>query len=371
MDDNSADTPGYRPQLDGLRALAIAMVLSYSYSQMALGDRLATLGGIGVEFLFTLTGFLITQSLLQARFAEKKTAPEKLGVLKRFYIRRILRIFPLYYFAIAVVMILGLPGVPPARDVLVWLVTFTANIAACLKGGGALGAFGQFWSISVGAQFYLAWPWFVLFASRKALVPGVLLMIALAPLYRWFAFDAGFGADALRHFTLSCTDLFGIGALLAIIRATPAGLSEVEPLLNRIALPVGLAGSLVLYFHAQLGFPESMAVMFFETANALVFIWLIHYASMGFGGRFGAFLELAPLVYIGKISYGIYVYQSFVAYSTNYLLYSLMGAKDGTIALLGPALSLPLVLLASHLSWSRLEKPINNMRRRFIEPPTL
>jgi peptidoglycan/LPS O-acetylase OafA/YrhL len=369
-----SDPARYLPQLDSVRALAITAVVVYHFTHMAIGDdRLGILGGLGVELFFVLSGFLITGILLRARYGAEANAFDKRGVLKRFYIRRFLRIFPLYYFAIVIAIGFNLPGVPPAREVLGWLVTYTVNIAACLHGAGSLAAFGHFWSLSVEEQFYLFWPWFVLFAPRKMLFPGVITMIALGPLYRWFGFGAGFGPEALYHFTLSCLDSLGIGALLAMIHRSAINKEKFERILKGVALPVGLVASLALLLNNrwELGIPGVLAVTCYAPAHALVFAWLIHYASKGFTGRVGALLELTPVTYLGKISYGVYVYHPFIGYSMNYLLFSVAGAGSRTIAFLSPVLCIPIVLLVAAKSWEWLEKPINDYKSRFAEESVL
>jgi peptidoglycan/LPS O-acetylase OafA/YrhL len=368
------DPARYLPQLDSVRAVAITAVVVYHFTHMAIGDdRLGILGGLGVELFFVLSGFLITGILLRARQGAETRGLDRQGVMKRFYIRRFLRIFPLYYFAIVIAIGFNLPGVPPAHEVLGWLVTYTVNIAACLHGAGSLAAFGHFWSLSVEEQFYLFWPWVVLFAPRKALFPGVIAMIALGPLYRWYGFDAGFGPDALYHFTLSCFDSLGIGALLAMIHRSAINKEKFERFLNGVALPVGLVVSLALLLNVrwELGIPGVLAVTCYGPAHALLFAWLIHFASRGFPGRIGAMLEFKPITYVGKISYGVYVYHPFIAYTMNYLLFSVAGAGSRTIAFLGPVLSIPIVLLVSAKSWQWLEKPINDYKGRFAEESVL
>ncbi len=368
MNTQPADPAKHLPQLDSLRALAITAVVLYHYTHMAIGDdRLGVMGGLGVELFFVLSGFLITGILLRARHGAEARGLEKRSVLKRFYIRRFLRIFPLYYFAIVIAIGFNLPGVPPAGDVLGWLVTFTVNIAAGLHGAGMLGAFGHFWSLSVEEQFYLGWPWFVLFAPRRALIPGCLLMIASGPIYRWYGHNAGFGPDAMYHFTISCFDQLGLGSLLAIVRSTSCKPVVVERFMKYVAFPVGLLASLLMLFSNQLSIPGIVAVLFLSLASSLFFVWLIYFASIGFRGRIGTLLELRPVTYVGKISYGIYVYHPFIAFSMNYILYILAGASTRTIALLSPILSVPIVLLISAKSWEWLEKPINDYKSRFSD----
>jgi peptidoglycan/LPS O-acetylase OafA/YrhL len=141
----------------------------------------------------------------------------------------------------------------------------------------------------------------------------------------------------------------------------------VERVLKYVALPVGLTATLLMFFSGRLAIPGVVAVLFFSLASSLFFAWLIHFASLGFGGRIGALLELRPVTYIGKISYGIYVYHPFIAYSMNFLIYKLTGASSHTIALVSPVLCVPVVLFVAAKSWAWMEKPINDFKSRFSD----
>lgn len=273
----------HRPQLDALRAFAVVSVVLFYISKLVFGSRLDFLAGLGIGLLFTLSGFLITESLLLSRFRNKLTGMEKRAVLRRFYARRILRIIPLYCLLIALAGLYSIPYAPHVRHMAWWLATFTVNIGVCLKGSNTFGALAHLWSLSAGAQLYLAWPWFLLFARRGALVPGTVLIILLGPLYRWTGANSGYNSDQLYQFTISWCDSFGIGALLAMTRlGTPVD-AEDGGFLNRVALPAGLIAIAAFLFASPLRIPGSVAATFFSTACSLAFAWLISFANVGFG----------------------------------------------------------------------------------------
>jgi peptidoglycan/LPS O-acetylase OafA/YrhL len=353
------------PQLDGLRGLAIASILVYHFSQIAFGGALGFLNALGTELFFCLSGFLVTRTLLLTRVGERMTGYEKRRVLRRFYLRRGLRILPLYFSIVAVACTVALPGVPPAREVIGWLLTYTVNIDLCLNGPGALGALSHFWSLSVIEQFYLAWPWFVLFAKRKWLVPGAAAMLAMAPLYRWYGSTHGFGPNEIYYFTLSCADSIGAGALLAILRVNSSSEGELEWTLRKVALPTGLVVSLAIFFGPTLRLPDTFEAGWFGLAHALVFVWLIHFASKGFGGKAGALLGWKPVEFLGRISYATYLFHGLVAFAVNTFLFGFPGLSNGAIALASPLLGIPLTLVLASVSWLLLEKPINQLRARY------
>src|SRR5262245_34719431 len=141
------------PQLDGLRALAVLGVLVCHSTD----SEWAHLGPFGVRLFFVISGFLITRILLEQRGAPVGS------VLRAFYWRRLGRIAPLYYVALIVYWSFGVPG---ARELWPWLVTYTSNM---VDPATPLGFVGHFWSLAVEEQFYLVWPPLVLLLSRRTL----------------------------------------------------------------------------------------------------------------------------------------------------------------------------------------------------------
>src|SRR6266849_732607 len=162
----------YRPQLDGIRTLAVSAVfLQHFVGFQNLPGILGVIpwGQLGVKLFFVLSGFLITGVLLRSRDAVEQAGVSNWFAARQFYVRRFLRIFPLYYFVIAICVLLN---IPPVREILVWLLTYTLNIYASLRGQwGNLDLYvAHFWSLAVEEQFYIVWPWFLLFAPRKRLL---------------------------------------------------------------------------------------------------------------------------------------------------------------------------------------------------------
>src|SRR5262249_40880734 len=153
----------YMPQLDGLRAVAVLAVVAHHTLPGPLVDALNP-GAAGVRLFFVLSGFLITGILLGCR---ESMAQQGAGqALASFYARRFLRIFPLYYFALAVVL---LAGVQEARDGAAWHLAYLSNVYGVRQGW--LGSLAHFWSLAVEEQFYLVWPALVLSLPRPWLGP--------------------------------------------------------------------------------------------------------------------------------------------------------------------------------------------------------
>src|SRR5580704_14423620 len=161
--------PRYIPELDGVRAIAVLMVMLMhvftpdDQSRGALENvapRVLTLliahGWLGVDLFFVLSGFLITGILLDTR--------ERPRYFENFYGRRALRILPLYFLYIAV-MACCYPG---HRPYFLLSLVFLANLAGLVGAGIPHGA-GVFWSLAVEEHFYLIWPWLVRMLNRRAL----------------------------------------------------------------------------------------------------------------------------------------------------------------------------------------------------------
>src|SRR5436309_834307 len=176
---SKAVTARRMPQLDGVRALAVLAVLVHHYLSAAwpVLDRAGTsLGFLGVKLFFVLSGFLITGILLEGRLADD--TPEgrsRLRFLRQFYIRRFLRIFPLYYVVVALALICN---IAPARQIAIWLLTYTVNIYFSIVGEFPR-HFSHLWSLAIEEQFYLVWPWCILYARQRHLVVMTALMIGL------------------------------------------------------------------------------------------------------------------------------------------------------------------------------------------------
>lgn len=281
-------------------------------------------GWIGVQVFFVLSGFLITGVLLADREAP-------LGAyLRRFYWRRTLRIFPLYYGYLAVLAVsYAFRGRPPLfAEYAATLFTYTYDFARLSPDWEASPFFTHFWSLAVEEQFYLVWPFLVHALSRRTLVGLAAALVAFGPPFRWAlaaalaggprsAYDVG---DAVYWFPLSHADAFATGALVALLRA---GDHVRRPALVAAAAvaAVALAGSLNLRALRAAEADLPLGTMGFPLASIDngAHVWgytLLNLSSAGLvaaavaAHRLGgvvAGLGAAPLAGMGKISYGIYV----------------------------------------------------------------
>ncbi len=356
------------PQLDALRFFAVlGVMVAHLWHPRRLPWLFGELdwAGLGVRLFFVLSGFLITGILLDCRDTAKKHGMPVRFYIRQFYARRFLRIFPIYYLVVIIALIVDLP---PARAIWVWLATYTTNIYITINNEW-VGRLGHFWTLAVEEQFYLVWPWVILFAPRNRLLPIILFFISLSPIYRIFAyqfypFDIGAMDFKAGTFTLGNLDSLAIGALLALAWSSDIPKATLQKYLIRLILPIGLilyTICLVLYHYR---IKPSVFFIFGDFSASLVFAWLVSSAGMGFKGWVGRVLELRVLNYLGKITYGLYVYHNFPSLMLIPLL-GKFGYEIQDLSRTNFVLSGLVTIVIASISWHLFEQPINNLKRHF------
>jgi peptidoglycan/LPS O-acetylase OafA/YrhL len=198
----------YLIQLDGLRFIAVALVL---WDHWMPEPHTLPFGKLGVNLFFVLSGFLIARILLSSK--DKNYGKEGgLGdYLKKFYIRRTLRIFPIYYFSLLVLWLLHDPSV---RGKEWWQILYASNIYISIKKTW-LGVTDHFWSLAVEEQFYIFFPLLIFFIPRRYVVPFFGILIAFSVLLRayFLKIDQPWYVSYVTMPT--ALDAFGFGALMA------------------------------------------------------------------------------------------------------------------------------------------------------------
>jgi peptidoglycan/LPS O-acetylase OafA/YrhL len=294
---------GRMVQLDGIRGLAVLGVLAWHWAQPYL--RYCPLGIISVRVFFTLSGFLITGILLRARRENERAGGPWWAPVRSFYIRRVMRIFPLYYLVLAVILI---GGVPAARQYFVWHLLYLSNfLQANMHELG--GSTSHFWSLAVEEQFYLFWPWLVLFMPRRAIPWMIVGMLVIGPVYRLTIFATTDNYAAAANLPFACLDSLGAGALLAwsVARGSAQWLNRISQFCLIAGLPLLALGIIFYCANYELGW-----ITITDLGVGLTAAWLIFGASRGFGGVVGWFLMFPPLIYLGTISYCVYILHPFI-----------------------------------------------------------
>ncbi|WP_315819844.1 acyltransferase [Paraflavitalea speifideaquila] len=202
---------GFIKELDTFRFIAVVLVIVSHWVPDSVMNKLPN-GFMGVTFFFGLSGFLISHNLLVVRKQideEHKSTPRK--ALINFYLRRTLRIFPLYYL---VIILLYVANKNIFDGNTIWFVTYSSNILFFIKQSWQ-GMLSHFWSLAVEEQFYLVWPIVILFVPIRYMLRLFIITIASSITYKLImaAFcPTLFYPDLLP---IGAFDSFGLGAILA------------------------------------------------------------------------------------------------------------------------------------------------------------
>lgn len=343
------------PSLDGLRALSIALVV-LSHTKSLLPPpivnsglfRYVIGGGLhGVQVFFVISGYLITALLLRELDRTGDIS------LRRFYARRTLRIFPVFYVYLAVVAVLWASGVE-RQDPSTFLSAATYTI---IYHPGPQGWLLQHaWSLSIEEQFYLLWPALLLFLHRRRIAARVAVgLLALMPAIR-FLIAILSGPAAAGHNRLivssSAIDTLMLGCLLAILANNTAWRRwctrwitpwSVTALLLLGMLLVPYASTKLTHGPLQ---PPCLALGFSLTAMSIGAA--LEFLVRNPGSPAGRFLNTRPLRHLGVISYSIYLWQQlFTAAPMRFGLFTYA-----------------LILIAAELSFWLIERPILRLRVR-------
>ncbi len=344
-------------QLDGLRAFAVTAVAISHWTPSFLMKALPW--GTGVQLFFVLSGFLITGILLRCR--PEETNGSLSDALKTFYLRRILRIFPLFYgvllFCLAV-------GAGPIRVTWPWHMAYLSNFYYAYHGHGPaqMDPFLHFWSLAVEEQFYLLWPFLVLTVHRRVLPVLLIAVIPFSMFFRVVVDRIDPSIVSVRYLTPSCLDALGIGALLAVV-AHYAGRRALARF-GRVCAVVGLLG-LIVYIGMLPGFVSGVVARRVGHTFLVIFYGgLVAGAALGFPGIIGRLLSWGPLVYLGTISYGVYVYHYFAPIVMEAVAPALFPSVLTHRPLQLTAYTL-FTLIMSVASWHAFERPINQFKDRF------
>lgn len=382
METRKAKTPLHFPHLDGLRFIAFMMVFvchgvgyNQSYQIFAQSSRFAyfrdhflDIAGMGVELFFVLSGFLITYLLLKE---QHETGRVK---IRWFYVRRILRIWPIYFLTVLLgfLVIPHLKGVPLAltftfenfKFYLLFLVNF-----ALIKGLLATPVLTVLWSVSIEEQFYLVWPWLVKYVHSRAL-PVVLLGIILFSL--GFKYVHAENYAIFHYHTLSAMSYLATGSLAAYLAHNSALFVGLLRNLSKAWIvglyALGLGLYLVHSYGSALGAFQRLFQTLISLALGLFYAFVIleqNYSSQSWYkmGRF----ELATR--LGKYTYALYSLHLYPIFLTVYA-FQLMhwhhdASVNGVVFILEFCVALLAALYVCRLSYRYFEKYFLDLKKHF------
>jgi peptidoglycan/LPS O-acetylase OafA/YrhL len=360
---------GHIPALDGIRGLAILGILCvHFFASFTPRNGLETLlrngsgfGTLGIDLFFMLSGFLITGILLDTKTDNNS--------LRNFWIRRFLRIFPLYYLALGLVL-LGLILLPrgfvPSADKIweaqPWAWTYLFNFFIAREGAWNVPYIGHFWSLAVEEQFYLIWPFLVYRLSSQRLMQLCLVLISIATgLHFWMEVN-DFSKVSIHVLTPLRLNALCLGAWLATWLRQPyvlqEGLVGIRNLAGALFLGSALIKILIVTIVKQIP-ATSDAFEAFRTLSWLGIFASLHLAAVGSAkdSLIPRALSLRPLRFLGQYSYGLYVFHHFFSWPSYHYgvvdqLTVLLGNQTLAVlvnGLVGISLSIGLAWLSYHM----------------------
>jgi len=361
----------HRPQLDGARFFSVFIVMIYHHFAMLQGQHRFFDMTTFIVFFFVLSGYLITKILFVAKELGEKEGISKMNVAFDFLFRRTLRIFPAYYVYLFLMMLLPVGGLY-LRNHAGMFFGYLSNFQIYSDQIWETFATPHLWTLAVEEQFYLMWPWLILFLPNKFLPKIFSGLIVAGILFRFLY--ASFVPGAVTEnvpvtvLTPACLDGFGYGALLAYVHVFE---KMRNPWLRKLFYAI-----IPVYILLSVSGTNIYSMTFGRMCVGVFAMFVIEGTVNGYKGRFGKFLESRQIVYLGKISYGLYLYHLFATIVLMKIILKIsetgklfsIDLKPVTDILAQPLINFVLyfgvtVGLAA-ASWHLIERPANRLRRR-------
>jgi len=290
--------------LDGLRGIAILLVVFYHNFGFV---KYFFFGWLGVDLFFVLSGFLITDILLNT--------VNKPGYFKNFYAKRVLRIFPLYYLSL-IIFLLILPRIKDFPldfsfyiDHQWWFWTYLQNWFLIFHNVGyTTTAIQHYWSLAVEEQFYIVWPLliFIIRKPRILLFITVLLLLGVigTRLYMWTMQIKDLNYFGL--YTYTRIDGICIGSMLAILQFMRSRF--INKYFTGLILLLAAMNFVFYFVNKEFNFTYPYLAIVGYTTFAMLFAIIVHEVIQGNNKFFNFILNIKPLKFFGKISYGLYIF---------------------------------------------------------------
>jgi peptidoglycan/LPS O-acetylase OafA/YrhL len=360
------------PELDGIRGLAIALVIMYHFGGFEGRGPLEKLlssvfgfGWSGVDLFFVLSGFLITNILL-----ETKTCTNYFRI---FYLRRVLRIFPLYFLVIFIFFHVVVPVAHSHHKLLVlatqtepWYWIYLANWP--IGHHNSISVLVPYWSLSVEEQFYAVWPMVVFLSSRKVLACIAAAIIATAFVLRC-VYSPSPGGIFVYVWTPLRMDALALGALCGLVYRN----REWSAMSGRWLTPLAASAAVMLilifvWSGTTSGDAPPIQRYGFLMLGVLYSCLVLSSAIGSQSGSLSRVLTAKPLVRLGTVSYGVYVLHYFFVFLLGALVPQLRPlsavptvARSFLLIVVGGGLSYGV----AEVSWRLFEKPILRLKRRY------
>jgi peptidoglycan/LPS O-acetylase OafA/YrhL len=354
-------------QLDSIRAIAVIMVI---VSHWIPKFHILPWGEIGVDIFFVLSGFLISRILFDNKQQNIDSGLSRGHILKNFIIRRTLRIFPVYYFVLFIHYIFASETGTHVQENIEYYLFYSSNILFFIS-QKLDGIASHFWSLAVEEQFYLFWPWIVLFLSRRALPYVMISFVILGTIIPIL-----FPFPHIGKLTPSCLNAFAMGSLLAYVSYYGV---EIKKKWNTYFVVTCLILVLTLPFHAIFHFEYYPVRLIISILSVGIIKYCLYDNDIKI---FNYFLNQRILIFIGKISYGIYLYHTIIPWFWRVLYQWLLGRGIDFHSIyffvpkflhndLDLVVKFFILIFVSWCSWIFFESPINRLKKYFEYKPAL
>ncbi len=289
--------------------------------------------------------------------------------MRTFYRRRALRLFPPYYLTL---LLLAISGYKPISDYLGWHLTFTSNVSIAFFGGSYWHT-THLWAVCAIVQFYLVWSCIVLLSPRSMLANIIIGIISSSVAYRLLTSWLGLSFAAIHWTLFGCLDSLCAGSLLALFKHTPEEYHCPQTSFLRIGLFLGMPTLLSLQIlRAAFGSPiygryslwSTIYSTLFPFAASLTFAYLINAVAFNSPRRVTGLLGWPPVRYVGKISYGIYLYNPLIGAGFPLLLKP-FGLDIFCIGYFKMGICAFLTVVVATISWYMIENPASEFMKRF------
>jgi peptidoglycan/LPS O-acetylase OafA/YrhL len=350
----------YLPRLDSLRAIAALMVLVCHYLIDVKSQYNFHYGGGGVDIFFVISGFLITSILLAQK---NESALPKFKIIGNFIVKRALRLFPVYYLLLIVLGLLSVyGGLWLCTDGKLWhYFTYTQNILFFYQGTESPLLFHT-WSLAVEEQFYICWPFLILFTPKRAELFLLISIFISGYFFRYAFSELIVCPGTAKGITLIHLDTLGAGALLGWCRYY--GKEIITRFMDRwsaaifaISLPV----SLFLSYQAEKTNPDIVLLPTVVTIMSLALVWL---CTKSGPALLDPIFNSALLQRIGKISYGLYLLHKPVPFFFR-MIWSKLGFAPITNPTLLFVIYFAIAFVLATASWHFIESKVLKLKARF------
>lgn len=356
----------YYKSLDSLRSLAVFMVIVshwVPYKQI----KSLQLGEIGVDIFFVLSGFLITKNLIAQKQLVLLTKTQKFKNLKNFMIRRMLRIFPIYYIFLILFYSFGSRTMVNIESNFIYYALYLSNIYYFVTHQWD-GILSHLWSLAVEEQFYLIWPWLVIFVPNESLLKSIILFIIIGIFSNYFFTFVFPNNNMVKILPFTAFDSFGIGGFLAWVIILK---NDRNSKLKKWIFGVGIVSCFFFIMSEILNFDPILPT---RTLISLTSLSLILYIiELKNHMVFYSLLNNKFLLFCGKISYTLYLFHNIIPWLFSKItlklndnlkvIFSSNMVLNNFIQFLAQFL---LLFAISVISWYLIEKPINNFRKNYI-----